>query len=56
MLPLAFLTAMAGGATLALSGLTLPFVEPGIGVSVLVLGLLLAGLVRPAARRRCRAG
>lgn len=45
-LPLAFLTAMAGGATLALSGLTLPFVEPGIGVSVLVLGLLLAGLVR----------
>ena len=45
-LPLAFLTAMAGGAALALSGLTLPFVEPGIGVSVLVLGLLLAGLVR----------
>lgn len=40
--PLAFLAAMVGGATLALSGLVLPFVETGIAASVLVFGAMLA--------------
>lgn len=49
-MPLAFVAAMAAGAALALSGVALPFVELGIGASVLVLGALLACLVRlPAA-------
>lgn len=44
--PLAFIGMMAFGAILALAGVTLPAVEAGITVSVLVLGLLIASAVR----------
>jgi len=40
--PLAFVGAMVAGGGLALSGLSLPYVETGIAASVLVLGLLIA--------------
>jgi urease accessory protein len=40
--PAAFLGAMLAGGGLALAGLSLPHVETGIAVSVLVLGLLVA--------------
>jgi urease accessory protein len=39
-LPIAFVTAMAGGASLALAGFGLPGMEPMLAVSVLVLGAL----------------
>lgn len=44
--PAAFVVALAGGAVLALAGIGLPAVEPGIMASVLVLGLLIAFAVR----------
>jgi len=44
--PLAFMSAMAVGAGLALAGIKLPAVEMGIASSVLVLGLLIALAVR----------
>lgn len=48
--PAAFVVALSLGAGLALAGVALPAVEPGIMASVLVLGLLVAGAVRlPAA-------
>jgi urease accessory protein len=48
--PAAFVVALVAGALLALAGVGLPAVEPGIMASVLVLGLLVAGAVRlPAA-------
>jgi urease accessory protein len=40
--PLAFMAAMGMGALLAFGGLAVPFVEPLIAASVLILGLLLA--------------
>lgn len=40
--PLAFVGAMVAGGGLAMSGLSLPYVETGIAASVLVLGLLIA--------------
>ena len=42
MLPLAFVLAMAAGATLGVAGLALPAVEGAIVLSVLLLGLLVA--------------
>lgn len=39
--PALFVAAMACGAMLAESGLRLPFVEPGVAVSVLLLGVML---------------
>lgn len=44
--PAAFVLALAAGAVLAMAGVALPAVEPGIMASVLVLGLLVAGAVR----------
>ena len=44
--PLAFVAVMALGASLALAGIALPLVEPGIAASVLALGLLVAFAVR----------
>ncbi|GFZ81252.1 protein hupE [Elstera cyanobacteriorum] len=41
-MPLAFVGCMAVGFALALNGVALPFVEPGILASVIVLGLLTA--------------
>ncbi len=41
-LPLSFVCSMAAGAALGMSGVTLPFVEPGILASVIVLGALVA--------------
>lgn len=46
LVPLAFVTMMAVGAALAVSGVRLPAVEPAIGASVLVLGLLIAFAAR----------
>ncbi len=44
--PAAFVLALAAGAGLAMAGVGVPAVEPGIMASVLVLGLLVAGAVR----------
>jgi urease accessory protein len=44
--PAAFVAALAAGASLALAGVPLPAVEPGIMASVLALGLLVAFAVR----------
>jgi urease accessory protein len=40
-LPLTFMTAMGAGAALAFAGVGVPFVEPFVAASVLVLGLVL---------------
>ncbi len=49
-LPVGFVLAMLAGAGLSAAGMVLPAVEAGIGASVLVLGLLIAFMVRlPAA-------
>ena len=45
-LPLSFLTAMAAGAALGMNGLRLPFVEPAILASALILGALVACAAR----------
>lgn len=45
-IPLAFMIALAAGATLAMTGVALPQVETGIAASVLALGLLIAASVR----------
>jgi urease accessory protein len=47
--PAAFVGALAAGAGLAVMGVGLPAVEPGIMASMLVLGLLVAFAVRPPA-------
>ncbi|MFN4309814.1 MAG: HupE/UreJ family protein [Ferrovibrio sp.] len=47
LLPLSFVVPMAGGFALALAGVTLPGVEAGIALSVLILGLAVAFAVRP---------
>ena len=44
--PLTFIGVMALGGALLLLGLGLPFVEPGIALSVLLLGVLIAASVR----------
>ena len=44
--PVAFLLAMVAGTLLAIAGLTVPFVEQGIVVSVIAAGVLLALAVR----------
>lgn len=45
-LPSAFVVAMCAGFLLSLAGLSLPFVEPAILASVIVLGVLVAMTVR----------
>lgn len=45
-LPATFVVAMLGGAGIGATGLALPAVEAGIAASVLVLGLLIAFMVR----------
>lgn len=46
LVPLTFISLMAVGGLLAVAGVSLPWVESGIGASVLVLGLLVAAAVR----------
>jgi urease accessory protein len=46
MLPLTFVTLMAGGGLLNMAGMSVPWVEQGIMASVLVLGLLIASAVK----------
>lgn len=46
MVPAAFVACMLGGFVLAVTGLSLPAVEPGIAASVIILGVLLAAAVR----------
>ena len=45
MVPLAFVSVMLLGGVIAYSGIPLPFVEQGIGVSVIFLGLLILAAV-----------
>lgn len=45
-LPLGFVVTMLAGALLAQVGLAMPVIEAGIGISVVVLGLLVATLIR----------
>lgn len=45
--PTAFVVAMLAGFGLALAGLPLPFVEPAILASIIVLGLVVAMALRP---------
>ena len=45
-LPLSFVSAMAAGASLGIGGLSLPFVEPAILASIIVLGALIASATR----------
>ncbi|MFP5406904.1 MAG: HupE/UreJ family protein, partial [Gammaproteobacteria bacterium] len=44
--PAAFVLSMVGGFALAMAGIGLPAVEPGIAASVFVLGILVAAAVR----------
>lgn len=44
--PLAFVAVMVGGALIGMTGVPLPFVEPGIVASVVVLGIVTAAAVR----------
>ena len=44
--PLSFMTAMSAGGAIGAAGIPIPFVEPGIAASVLVLGLLIAAAVQ----------
>jgi urease accessory protein len=46
LLPLSFVSAMAAGAALGMSGVRLPFIEPAILASVLALGMLVAFAAR----------
>jgi urease accessory protein len=46
LVPLAFIAVMAMGGALAVGGISLPWVEPGVAASVLVLGTLVAAAVR----------
>ncbi len=46
LVPAAFVSLMVVGGALGMTGVRVPFVEPGILASVLVLGLLIAGAVR----------
>lgn len=48
MVPAAFVLGMVGGFALAMVGIGLPLVEPGIAASVLVLGILIAAAMRLA--------
>jgi urease accessory protein len=45
-MPLTFVGMMAMGAGLAMPGYSLPFVEPGIALSVLLLGILVSAAIR----------
>src|SRR6476469_10071881 len=44
--PLTFVVVMTLGAALGMSGVTVPFVEPGIVLSVIILGVFVAAAVR----------
>jgi urease accessory protein len=44
--PMAFVSIMALGGALGMTGIHFPFVEPGIGLSVLILGVFIAAAVR----------
>ena len=46
MLPVTFVSVMAAGGLLGISGIPLPFVESGILMSLLILGVLIAAAVR----------
>jgi urease accessory protein len=46
LVPLAFIVAMAAGGALGMAGVHVPLVEPGILLSLVVLGLLVAAAVR----------
>ena len=46
LVPTAFLVSMVGGFAIAVAGIRLPAVEPGIAASVLIIGILVAAAVR----------
>jgi urease accessory protein len=47
LVPLSFLAIMASGAALGMAGISLPYAEIGIGLSVVVLGIVLATRADP---------
>lgn len=47
MLPIAFPLVMTFGAILGIAGVPIPLVEPGIALSAVVLGLMVASVARP---------
>jgi urease accessory protein len=47
LVPLAFVAMMAFGGALGMAGVALPYVEIGIGLSVVVLGIILASRTTP---------
>ena len=47
--PLAFVSAMLAGGALGFAGFSIPFVEPAIAASVVILGLLVALMVKAPA-------
>jgi urease accessory protein len=57
LVPAAFVAMMASGGLLAMSGVSVPFVEPGIGLSIFVIGMAAAsGLRMPTATAMALAG
>jgi len=52
--PLTFMALMAAGGALGISGMPLPFVEIGIALSIIVLGLVVAVRCEWRLRRQCR--
>ena len=56
LVPLSFVSVMAFGGAFGMAGIGLPFVEIGIGLSVIVLGLAVAFRVSHPDRRRDGAG
>ena len=46
LVPLTFVVVMTTGAALGMSGVSIPFVEPGVAISVLLLGVFVATALR----------
>ena len=51
--PLSFVTAMTAGSIAGAAGWAVPFVEPAIGASVLILGILIAAAARMSLSASC---
>jgi urease accessory protein len=57
LVPAAFVAMMAAGGLLGMSGVSVPFVEPGMGLSIIVIGMAAAsGLKMPTATAMALAG
>jgi urease accessory protein len=47
LVPLSFVATMAFGGALGMAGVALPYVEIGVGLSVVVLGIIIASRINP---------